>query len=91
MFSRSGGVIAGGLAHVVHRPERSEVGRESSPDKLVIAVSVAPVLLSRIVHTGVGRVGRVKFLLAETQTNKIKLSGLDQSQLYSIDQRSENL
>ena len=77
MFSRSGGVIAGGLADVVNSPERPEVGRKTSPDKLIIAVSVAPVLLSRIVHTGVGRVGWVKLLLAEIQINKITLLGTE--------------
>ena len=67
--------MAGGLADVVDSPERPEVGRKGSPDKLIIAVSVAPVLLCWIVHTGVGRVGGVKLLLAETQTNNNRRGG----------------
>ena len=43
----------------------------SVPDKLIIAVSIAPVGLSWIVNTGVGRVSGVKLLLAETRIDNI--------------------
>ena len=46
-------------------------GDHSVPDKLIIAVSIAPVGLSWIVNTGVARVSGVKLLLAETQENII--------------------
>ena len=66
VFTRFGGIITRGLADIICCPERSEVGRKSPPEKLIIAVRVAAVVLSRIVHTGGGRVRGVKLLLAGT-------------------------
>ena len=54
----------GGLADVVHRPEWPEARREGPPDKLVVTLPVAVVLLRGVVHTGVGGVGGGELLLA---------------------------
>ena len=53
----------GGFTDVVHSPERSETRREGFSDKLIITVSIALILLGRIVHTGVsGVLGRILLL-----------------------------
>ena len=62
---RTHGISVGGLADVVHGPEGFEAGRERSPDKVVVTVRVAGVLLCGVVGAGVGGVlGRV-FLLTK--------------------------
>ena len=50
----------------------------SVPDKLIIAVSIAPVGLSWIVNTGVGRVSGVKLFLAETRIDNILRSEVEE-------------
>ena len=58
----------GCLTDVVHSPERFKTRREKSSDKEIITVSIALILLGRIVHTRVsGVLGRI-LLLANQST-----------------------
>ena len=53
----------GSFTDVVHRPERFKTRREKLSDKLIITVSIALILLGRIVHTRVsGVLGRILLL-----------------------------
>ena len=58
-------IAIGGFTDVVHHPERFKTRREKLSDKLIITVSIALVLLGRIVHTGVSGVLRRIFFLAD--------------------------
>ena len=51
------------FSNVINSPERPESRRERFSDKVIITVSIALILLGRIVHTGVsGVLGRILLL-----------------------------
>ena len=53
----------GSFTDVVYSPERFQTRRERSSDKVIITVSIALILLGRIVHTRVsGVLGRILLL-----------------------------
>ena len=64
--------VTTGLADVVHRPERLESWRERSSDKVIITVSIALILLGRIVSTRVSGVLRRILLLAYYKNSRIE-------------------
>ena len=58
--------IMAGITDVVHSPERLVTRREGSFYKIIIAISIALIILCRIVHTWVsGVLGRILFLAKE--------------------------
>ena len=57
------GESVGGLADVVHSPERFKARREGSPYEVIVTVRIAGVLLRGVVGTRVGWVlGRILLL-----------------------------
>ena len=64
----------GGLTDVVYSPERLESWRERSSDKVIITVSIALILLGRIVHTRVSRVlGRILLLACKYKRTMVTM------------------
>ena len=54
-----------GFTDVVYSPEWFKARRESSPDKVIVTVGIAGVLLRGVVGAGVGGILRVILLLTE--------------------------
>ena len=54
-----------GLIHIIQGPKGFEAMRERSPDEVIITVSVAEVLLRRVVGAGIVGILWGKFLLTE--------------------------